>query len=120
MPAVAPLGVDRLIGCDCVEPGAELPTLLERISFYVDLQEGGLEYVFGQRRVAQEPPQIVIQFSLVARDQVTENRWIARLAIGLEQLLIAEFVIGFHSGSRRLRGQHTLETIRFFLGLSSH
>src|SRR4051812_18966205 len=60
MPAVAPLGVDRLIGRDGVQPGAELSTLFEHLAFCVDLQEGGLENILCQRRVAQEPPQIVI------------------------------------------------------------
>ncbi len=90
MTTISPLRVDRLVGGDRIEPRTELPTLFKRVALLVDLEERRLEHVFCQRGVTQEPTKVIIQFTLVARDQLGKDGRIASLAVRLQQLFVAD------------------------------
>src|SRR6185295_1315363 len=58
MPPAAALRVDRLVGGDRVEPGADRPSRLKLLALQVYLEERRLKGILCHFRVAQVPPQV--------------------------------------------------------------
>jgi len=76
----------------------------------VDLQEGCLKGILGQRRIPEITPQEVVQLALVPMDQFGEEPAIARAAIGREKLFVGPVARGhravFRSGGRSRGSVH--------------
>jgi hypothetical protein len=53
MPAIPPLGINSLIGGHRIQPGTEPPLGIKLTTLAMDLEEGGLEGVFGHFGIAE-------------------------------------------------------------------
>ena len=62
MAPVSPLGIDRLIRGDRVQPGADLAARFELVALQMDLEECRLKDVLGHLGITQVMPQIAVQF----------------------------------------------------------
>ena len=78
MSAITPLSVNGRIGRDGIEPGSEPPSLLELLALEVDQQERSLENILRHLRIAQISAEIVVQLTLIPRDERLEILALAR------------------------------------------
>lgn len=88
MTLVATLCIDRLVGCDCVEPRTKFSTFVELINPQVDTQKGRLKNVFSKLRIRQESLEKGEDFSLVTLHQELKNLPIATQTIRRNQRFI--------------------------------
>jgi len=65
--------VDRTVGRDAIEPGAEWPLRIEHATLQVDLKEDRLQGILGQVGTVQVLAQVAGQLALVSMDEFLER-----------------------------------------------
>ncbi len=82
--------IDRLIGCDGIEPWAEFAPLLERIGLAIDLCKCVLKHILSGRTVARETAEVRRQLALVLMFECRKKRLLMGQAIVEPQLIIGQ------------------------------
>ena len=91
---VTAFGVDGLVRCNRVKPGANLATRLEVFALQVDLEKRGLERVVGHLGIAEVASEVVEQLALVAVDQRVKGPAITVTPIREQEVLVGPLGVG--------------------------
>ena len=73
MATIPPLGIDRLVRGDRVQPGTDPAARFELTTLQVYLKKCGLKGVLSHLGVTQVVPQITVQFRIVSMDQLLKR-----------------------------------------------
>ena len=90
MPAVAPLGVDGLIGGDRVEPGPKPPAFLELLPLEVYLQKRCLKHVLRHLGATEIATEITKQLLFITMHQRLERGRVAVQPTAAEEFLVGK------------------------------
>jgi hypothetical protein len=88
MSFVSPLGINRLIRGNRIQPRTKLSLSVKLLAFQMNLQKRHLEGIFGQGSVVQVPAQVAVKLSLVPRNQLGEGHPVVASTIKLKQLFV--------------------------------